>query len=353
MHMETSYTQTLRCLLASTILLCSVLGMAQGKFTVNGRLKIDGGDLGGARAVVYKDGVKERTVSTGLTKFSVDLDLNASYIISFEKDGFVSKKLSFNTHVPATLPPHGFLPFDFSVSLFKQYDDMNMVVFNQPVGVIRYEAAKGDFDYDTDYTKSIQSQLQQALAEVEQKRKEEARNASAEAKRKAAEEREQARAEAEARKKAEAVAREEQARAEELRREEEKRKAEARAEPTPEPVAAPVPRERANGHPHLAKSSANNETRRMATAVEGWEAPPTFGLQQEPVVREEELLVQSNKVETVIRLERAGVLTEYRRVSHKWGGVFFFKNGESCSQTVYETEALGDRDRLVDAVPRR
>jgi hypothetical protein len=55
----------------------------------------------------------------------------------------------------------------------------------------------------------------------------------------------------------------------------------------------------------------------------------------------------------VIRLERAGVLTEYRRVSHKWGGVFFFKNGESCSQTVYETEALGDRDRLVDAMPRR
>ena len=50
---------------------------------------------------------------------------------------------------------------------------MNIVVFNQPVGIIRYEAALDDFDYDTDYTKSIQSQLDEALARTEEKEKEE------------------------------------------------------------------------------------------------------------------------------------------------------------------------------------
>src|SRR5690606_30537067 len=51
-------------------LMAQVLG--QDKFTVHGRLKIEGGDLSGARAVVYKNGEKERTITTGLNKFTLD-----------------------------------------------------------------------------------------------------------------------------------------------------------------------------------------------------------------------------------------------------------------------------------------
>lgn len=89
--------------------------------------------------------------------------------MSFEKDGFVAKKISFNTKAPAEAVPNGFTPFDFAVSLFKQYDDINLVVFNQPVGIIHYDSKLGDFDYDTDYTKSIQSQLE-AVFVVEESR---------------------------------------------------------------------------------------------------------------------------------------------------------------------------------------
>jgi hypothetical protein len=110
------------------VLLCCAapLVMAQGRFTVNGRLKIDGGDLAGARAVVYKNGEKDRTITANLSKFALDLDLNANYVISFEKDGYVAKKLSFNTKVPADAVTKGFTPFEFAVSLFKQYDDLNI-----------------------------------------------------------------------------------------------------------------------------------------------------------------------------------------------------------------------------------
>lgn len=146
-----------------------MLVAAQGKFTVNGRMKIEGGDLSNTRAVVFKNGVKERTISANLSKFSLDLEIGNNYVISFEKDGYVAKKISFNTNAPAEAAANGFTPFDFAVSLFKQYDDVNIVVFNQPVGMIRYDDKTGDFDYDTDYTKSIQSQVQQALAQVEQK----------------------------------------------------------------------------------------------------------------------------------------------------------------------------------------
>jgi len=188
------------------LLLAPFAMQAQGRFTVNGRMKIEGGDLSNTRAVVYKNGAKERTLTNNLNKFSLDLEIGHSYVIAFEKDGYVSKKISFNTNAPAEAAANGFTPFDFAVSLFKQYDDINIVVFNQPVGMIRYDEKTGDFDYDTDYTKSIQSQLQQVLAQVEQKQAQEEQAEKEGATRAAEEAKAKAKAEAEAQKQAAAKA---------------------------------------------------------------------------------------------------------------------------------------------------
>lgn len=403
----------IRFLLLATVMLFSALVHAQGdgRFTVNGRLKIDGGDLSAARVVVYRNGAKEKTLTTNLNRFSLDLALNSNYVLSFEKDGFVAKKLQFDTRLPTGVPARNYAPFEFAVSLFKQYDDVNIVVFNQPVGMIRYESATDDFDYDTDYTKSIQSQLQKALAEVEQKQKEEAKTLAAEAKQQAADAKAQAKAEAEAKKIEEAKAREEQASiAEAARVEQAKKDAEAKAErersaaaqreqeqrkaaeakavatppppvPKPEPPApklasapavvksvASAPRPATNTS--LAAPRVEQDQRRTITAtvveeptrltkarsVAGADRPQYPERIVEAPVRMEELIVEPNKVMTVIRLEQDQVTTEYRKVIHKWGDTYYFKNGETCSRLIYEREALGDRElpdeRLVDMAPR-
>ncbi len=406
----------LRSLLRTFVLLLplflAVQGHAQGKFTVNGRLKVDGASLDGARAVVYKDGVKERTITANLAKFTLDLGLNANYVISFEREGCVSKKISFNTQVPPEAVANGFTPFDFAVSLFKQYDDVNIVVFNQPVGVIRYEPNIGDFDYDTDYTKSIQSQLQDVVAQVEKKQKEEqqreaskvkeqaeaakaaqraeeeakkqaAAQQAAEAKAKAEAEKQaaaqqaaEAKAKAEAEKQASAQAKAEAARQAAAQREEEKRKAaEAAAAaavkpPPPVPVAQPKPERPAPPPPAAPKPMfatkpvtgedgrrtaapvMAEETPRVAKAIpkEGAEERPAPVLEETVVDRTEDLLVEKGKVTTIVKLETAGVVTEYRKVYHKWGGVFFFKNGATCTQQVFENEALAPQ--LAGAGPR-
>ncbi|MBK8497993.1 MAG: hypothetical protein IPL52_04045 [Flavobacteriales bacterium] len=229
--MRSTPASALRTSLLSAGLLLAAFGFAQGKFTVNGRLKVEGGDLNGARAVVYKDGVKERTITTNLSKFSLDLALNTSYVISFERDGYVAKKIAFNTHVPGEAVANGFTPFDFAVSLFKQYDDINIVVFNQPVGMIRYESSVGDFDYDTDYTKSIQSQLQDVVAQVEKRQKQEQEQTASQAKQQQEAARQQQRAEEEARKQAAAQqAAEAKAKAEAERLAAEQRAAQAKAD---------------------------------------------------------------------------------------------------------------------------
>ncbi|MEZ4755263.1 MAG: hypothetical protein R2817_00380 [Flavobacteriales bacterium] len=372
---------SIRTILLAFWCFSSALLSAQSRFTVNGRMKVEAGDLAGARVVVYKNGVKERTITQNLAKFSLDLDLQQNYILSFEKDGFVSKKIAFNTKVPGSAVGNDFIPFDFAVSIFKQYDDVNIVVFNQPVGIIRYESSTGDFDYDTDYTRSIQSQLQEALAAVEKKQKEEKERGASEAK--AA-----AKAEAEAKRAAEQAARDEQARAAAAQREEQQRqaeraKAEAEArraaekasEPPPPPVSAervakpapqpprppaPAPSPRTKSapptsapRPNLAKAVVGEDQRRASSPTVVEEAQPdrtgngsdlaaNAGAAEE-VVRDEELIVEPNKVTTVVKLDRGGVVTEFRKVYHKWGGTFYFKDGAPCTQLAYEQEARAEQ----------
>ncbi len=363
-----------RTLLMAFTLATTLLAAGQNRFTVNGRLKIEGGDLSGARAVVYKNGQKERTVTSGLNKFSLDLELNQNYLISFEKDGYVSKKLSFNTKVPAEAMAGPFTAFDYGVSLFKQYDDINIVVFNQPVGVIRYEPSQKDFDYDTDYTRSIQSQLQEVLAAVDKKQKEEARNEKANAKKAASDDKAQAKAEAKKAQEAAELARQQEA----ARKAQEEAQAKAAAppettpaEPEPMPEAPPavqaprVPspppgRPMRKGAP--ASAMGGEEGRRMIRTMNGEESSPvapaevTASLEERPAEipiertysRNEELLVEPTRVVTIVRLGVDDVITEYRRVAHKWGDIFYFKDGKPCTALVYQTEAMG-ADRLVSA----
>lgn len=407
---------TLRtCAFAGALALAGVSGVhAQGVFTINGRLKVEGGGLDGAKLIVLKDGQKVRTLNNGLSKFSLDLDVNANYVLEFEKDGFVTKKLSFDTHAPMEAVANGFTPFEFAVNLFKQYEGVNTVVFDQPVGMIRYDKNLDDFDYDTDYTKSIQSQLQQVMDQVVQKQEEEKGRADEEGRRKAEEEKARAKADAEKAKveaeAAKAKAREEKAaaeaaqkeqvrlaaeqkkaeeaarKAEQERQAEEARQrrdaekaqaAEARKPPPPKEKPAPPPppppppprkkvapaappppppvRSASNGvrrepvtgddlrRAQAAREGSEHTPVRTAEAREVVEARPPEEVKERKVVRNEELIVEPNAVITRIQLDDGVRRTEYRRVVHKRGPTFYFKDGQTCSQRVYETEALAER----------
>jgi hypothetical protein len=51
---------------------------------------------------------------------------------------------------------------------------------------------------------------------------------------------------------------------------------------------------------------------------------------------------------TIIVLDTDGQRTEYRRVFHKYGGTYYFKNGQPCSPVIYEQEALSGREERPD-----
>ena len=147
---------------------------AQDFYLVYGRLKTESGRLENGKITLKKNGVKQRVLTVdGSGKFEFELDLNSDYIISFSQEGYVTKKISFSTHAPAERIQYGFDPFEFQVEIFKQYDEISTVVFNQPVGQIKYSPEIDDFDYDKDYSKSILREMEEVAEQTRQKEKEE------------------------------------------------------------------------------------------------------------------------------------------------------------------------------------
>lgn len=364
---------TLLLTLGSTLLM-----YGQGGLDLVGRVKVDGGIVSGTKVIVLRDGKKVKTLTSGLAKFELTLDLNSNYILSFEKNGFVTKKLQFNTHVSDMDEEKIYAPFGFTVNLFEQYDDVNIVVFNQPVGMIRYEEDLGEFDYDTDYTKSIQSQLDDAMKAIEQKKKEAAKLAKKQAKEQEKQEQLALKKKEEEQREAEQLQRqkEEEARKQALAVEEAKN--ESVVEPEPEPnkenkepvetkeipvVPKPEPKparvtERPRpvfASPLTAPANSGSESRqsfkvnegseinpvRMAKAESFAESKPEKIISEQNVERFEDIVVEKNRVITKVKYVHDDGVLEYMKVYHKWGGTFYFKNGASCSQTTFELETGG------------
>ena len=79
-----------------------------------------------------------------------------------------------------------------------------------------------------------------------------------------------------------------------------------------------------------------------AAARTSVEVRPKFESTGNSTIRHQEVIVEPNQVVTVVRLERGDESTEYRRVVRKYSGIFYFKDGRSCSQLIYENEAMAE-----------
>lgn len=255
---------------------------AQQRVNAPVKFKIEDGGFEESTIVIKNNTTGESNSIPGTAKFDLELKINSDYIISFMKPGYITKRIAFNTKAPADRSGQGFYPFTFEVNLFKQYDGVNIVVFNQPVGKIEYSRLIDDFDYDTDYTKQIQSALKQAEEEIKKKQAEEKAQAEQtkkeEEKKKAeaaAQAREELKAKQEADKKAAAEARlqaAEEAKRKKIEEEEQRKNARAAAEEEKKQAALAKMEEEERKR---LKAAEEEEARRMATVSAGEEEKNT------------------------------------------------------------------------------
>ncbi len=363
-------------------------------FSVPIKFKIEDGDFDGARILVQRNGVTSQTIP-GTDRLTLELAFNASYLISFTKPGYITKRISINTAVPADRLEQGFEPYAYGVNLFKQYEGVNTVIFNQPVAKIAFSKKIDDFDYDVDYTKSVQSAMKEAeeetkkQAEIEKKKeaeklkeqqqqaaealkikKEEDRLAAEELKRVQAAEltakkaAEQKAREEERQKAAEAKAEAEKQRLAAVAAGEEKKKADRAAggqdpkpeakhvsgEDSPDKAGAPGGGEDRKGTSGVAQGQDIRQP--QAYRVSGTDAPPEKKIRpaagrdlpakkETPIddggVQVEEIHEPNRTITKVTVRNPEGVRYVYTKVAYNWGATYYFRNGTlSITEYIYQ-----------------
>lgn len=122
------------------------------------KLEVEKGDLDGVVVKVKKDG-KDAFTQSGASKMRFKLDFDKKYSLIFTKDGYITKTIEINTSAPADRINKGFEAYKIGVKLYKQGEENNTVVYNQPVARIKYDQNIDEFNFDTDYSKSILSAI--------------------------------------------------------------------------------------------------------------------------------------------------------------------------------------------------
>jgi len=144
-------------------------GLAQNKCVVKGNVTINGGDLNDVKVILHKnnefDSVK-RIERNG--KFSFQLDFGFNYIFEFSKKNFVTKRVSVSTDVPHEIleKDSWFPPCIFSIELFRFFPGIDLSVFDQSIGMIRYNKESDLIETDLSFRSEIKAELKRISEEV-------------------------------------------------------------------------------------------------------------------------------------------------------------------------------------------
>ena len=292
-------------------MLISALGFSQNTFKLHGKVKADDSDSRAIKIVVTKNGAPFTTFKPdGSGKYSFNVDYNNVYVVSFEKNGYVTKRVEVNTMVTDKVLEDNSYKYKWKVDvgLFKEYEGIDFSFFEKPIQKIYFVDKSDKFDYDNRYAKQIEKELKALIAEVEKKKAEEAKKAELAKQQKL-----------EAEKKAE-LARQQKIQEDKKRQAEEAKNArkEVAEKPTP-PVKKPKP-----------------------TYTQPKRTPPIVVKTVDNRVFSTETFSDANKQIIYVTVVSDKKVNVYRKVIWNWGAVYYFKNSENISKSIFFEETYND-----------
>jgi hypothetical protein len=127
----------------------SAIASNLGTLHLDGLMIVRGEKHGTARVVITDMQTPGMALDNVSGHFTLDLGLGRSYLLSFEREGMVTKLVYFDTHVPQEELGRAFV-FPFQVTLFEQGWN-GVMAYAGPVGFVQYVLEKRDFVHRTDY----------------------------------------------------------------------------------------------------------------------------------------------------------------------------------------------------------
>ncbi len=302
-----------------------------GRLHADGILTVNGASMEDAQVTIVPSVGDPYTLEKGISRFMLELDLDKRYLVIFEHPECLTKQLYFDTEVPDDYLYDQYT-FPFQVILEKNRSE-DVIAYAGPVGFIMYMDAVNDFDYETDYSLMIDEKLKEQMTRYQAPKQIDPPVVSGPV------------IHGPAPASVAVVA------------------TSVEIEPATEPVASRTEAP-ARIEPVEVKNVAIAGAKRPALrSVEVKEVPVPVESEiaeikvdkvetprtEEPVIertysqpepsgsgREEELIVDHRTVTTVVRItDEYGDTTEYRRVAHKFGAVFYFMDDRSITDRMY------------------
>ena len=314
----------------------------------------DESKLAAVRVEVMQNGNDfAKTITKDNGKFEFKLPLEADYMLQFFKRGYVGKKISINArNIPPEDAAFGYEFGGWNVKLFREVEGLDVSILDKPIARIVYDTVANVFTYDKEYIKLVENEMEQMEKDYKKKLKEEALAQKREAKRLEAER--IAAEKAAARKKAEIMAQKERERKEKeavaKARAQQKEKEEKRARQ----LAAKKAEEKQKQKDRIEYAKINGKSGGKADSVAMPEPPnkKSEKFQQALAKKYPQGITEERYKEGNISYIRRVIVdgsrgTEYIEAVHPWGGRFFFRNGESITERVWqiETEKNFNKDK--------
>jgi hypothetical protein len=150
-----------------------LVGYAQENSTPEAWLEIigiselEGSPLAAATATLYDGTTRVSSAKTSSDgRFVFRLEKNKTYTIEVEKDGLVSKSISFKTNMPDDVA--GKWTSEFSIGLVRYCDGVDYSLLKQPVDIVEFDASRKEFSSNREYVSKMRPGIESILIRYEE-----------------------------------------------------------------------------------------------------------------------------------------------------------------------------------------
>lgn len=137
----------------------------RGVLNADGILVVKGADVASARITIVPANAPAYALPGGTKRFTLRLPMDDTYLVSFVREGCPTKEVYFDTRVPVEFAAKNF-DFPFQVTL-EHMDADRLFSYEGPVGFVRYQHPLTDFGYETHYVVKVEEEMHERMRQME------------------------------------------------------------------------------------------------------------------------------------------------------------------------------------------
>lgn len=126
--------------------------------------------LEGVTVNIYKYNDKIDTFKSDKKgNFQFEIEMNSYIILEFLKEGFLSKKILFDTKNQRIDYSKNYIPFNFEIMMLEEVEDVNYDDIDFPITMIKYSEEEKEFLYVEKYTNDMIKRQEKVITKLEKK----------------------------------------------------------------------------------------------------------------------------------------------------------------------------------------